>query len=51
MDELWYRERSQTMSALLQGDTEDQSRLTSEFTLLGPIRYHIGRLVRERSGR
>ncbi|MGZ5493307.1 MAG: hypothetical protein ACXW3E_07440 [Thermoanaerobaculia bacterium] len=51
VDEQWYRERTQTMSALLQGDTEDQSRLTSEFTLLGPIRHHIGRLVRERSGR
>jgi hypothetical protein len=51
VDEQWYHERTETMNALLQGDTEDQSRLTSEFTLLGPIRHHIGRLVRERSGR
>lgn len=43
--EQWYRERADTMTNLLEGENERQSRLTSEFTLLGPLRHHIGRLV------
>jgi hypothetical protein len=46
----WYRERSATMSDLLEGENERQSRLTSEYTLLEPLRYHLGRIVRERTG-
>jgi hypothetical protein len=44
----WYRERVHTMAELFQGEEERQSRLTSEFTLLGVLRHRIGRLVQER---
>jgi hypothetical protein len=36
------------MRDLFQGEQERQSRLTSEFTLLAPLRYHVRRLVEER---
>lgn len=49
VDDVWFRERADTLSAMFQGDTEQQSRLTSRFTLLGPLRHHLGRLVRERA--
>lgn len=48
VDDQWYNERAVTMTGLFQGETERQSRLTSHYTLLGPLRHHIGRLVRER---
>ncbi|HSP13921.1 MAG TPA: hypothetical protein VLV78_04125 [Thermoanaerobaculia bacterium] len=48
VDEQWYRERAGTMNDLFQAETERQSRLTSHFSLLGPIRHHLGRLVRNR---
>ncbi|HEX9161653.1 MAG TPA: hypothetical protein VF980_08110, partial [Thermoanaerobaculia bacterium] len=51
VDEHWFRERAHTMVNLFQNENERQSRLTSHFTLLGPLRHHLGRLVRERSGR
>jgi len=48
VSEQWYRERAVTMRDLFKGEQERQSRLTSEFTLLAPLRYHLGRLVDER---
>jgi hypothetical protein len=48
VDEQWYRERAETMTEMFEGETERQSRLTSHFSLLGPLRHHLGRLVRER---
>ncbi len=48
VDDRWYHERAGTMAELLQGETERQSRLTSHFSLLGPLRHHLARLVRER---
>ncbi len=48
VDEQWFLERQQTMKEMLQGETEDQSRLTSHFTLLGPLRHHLARLIEER---
>ncbi len=48
VDDQWYRERAVTLTDLFQGETERQSRLTSHYTLLGPLRHHIERLVRER---
>jgi len=48
--ERWYRERADTMTDLLQGENERQSRLTSEFTFLGPLRHHLSLLVEERCG-
>lgn len=44
----WYRERATTMRDLFHGEAERQSRLTSRYTLLEPIRFQLGRLVKER---
>jgi len=44
----WYAERATTMLDLFTGEQERQSRLTSEYTLLAPLRHHVGRLVAER---
>ena len=41
----WYFERARTMRDLFRGENERQSRLTSEFSLLGPLRFHVGRLI------
>ncbi|HEX7676758.1 MAG TPA: hypothetical protein VF713_01440 [Thermoanaerobaculia bacterium] len=43
----WYRERVVTMRDLF-SRFEGDSRLTSEYTLLGPLRHHLGRIVAER---
>jgi len=43
----WYRERVVTMRDLF-SRFEGDSRLTSEYTLLGPIRHHLARIVAER---
>jgi hypothetical protein len=44
----WYSERATTMRDLFRGENERQSRLTSHYTLLAPLRFHIERLIRER---
>jgi hypothetical protein len=44
----WYEERRVTMHELFEGDRERQSRITSRYTLLEPLRHHIERLVRDR---
>src|SRR6185369_5774899 len=44
----WYSERATTMRDLFHGENERQSRLTSQYTLLGPLRFQIERLIRER---
>jgi hypothetical protein len=43
----WYFERVITMRDLFRR-FEHESRLTSEYTLLGPLRHHLARLVAER---
>jgi hypothetical protein len=48
VSEKWYRERAETMSGLFHGERERQSRTTSQYTLLEPLRRHVGRLVMER---
>jgi anthranilate/para-aminobenzoate synthase component II len=48
--ERWVRERAETMTEMFVGDAERQSRLTSEYTLIGPLRHHVNRLVEERCG-
>lgn len=48
--DMWYTERADTMFDLLQGENERQSRLTSHYTFLGPLRHHIANLVAERCG-
>jgi hypothetical protein len=47
VSEDWYRERMVTMRDLFVR-FERESRLTSEYTLLGPLRHHLARLVAER---
>ena len=49
VDDKWYSERATTMRDLFVGESERQSRLTSRYTLLGPLRFHLERVVRERS--
>lgn len=44
----WYEERAVTMRDLFQGEPERQSRLTSQFTLLAPLRFHLERVIGER---
>jgi hypothetical protein len=47
VSEPWYRERVETMRDLFT-HLERESRLTSEYSLLGPIRHHLGALIAER---
>jgi len=47
VSEEWYRERMETMRDLFERFERD-SRLTSKYSLLGPLRHHLARLVAER---
>lgn len=47
--EQWYEERSQTLEQEMRGEKERQSRLTSQYTLLGPLRFQVERLINDRS--
>nr|MDP9361828.1 hypothetical protein [Acidobacteriota bacterium] len=47
--EPWYRERVVTMRDLF-AHLERESRLTSEYSLLGPIRHHLAALIAAGSG-
>ncbi len=47
VSESWYRERTVTMRDLF-AHFERDSRLTSEYTLLGPLRHHLAKLVEAR---
>jgi hypothetical protein len=46
----WYRERVETLRDLFVR-FEKESRWTSEYTLLGPLRFHLSRLIEERTMR
>jgi hypothetical protein len=48
VDDTWYSERSTTMRDLFRGENERQSRLTSHYTLLAPLRFHLERAVQGR---
>jgi hypothetical protein len=48
VSEGWYRERVTTMRDLFHGEAERQSRLTSEYTFVGPLRFHLQRLIADR---
>lgn len=48
VNDQWYEERAVTMRDLFRGENERQSRLTSHFTLLAPLRFHLERVIRER---
>lgn len=45
--EEWFQERANTLTSLFRGEQERQSRLTSEYTLLGLLRHHIARIAAE----
>jgi hypothetical protein len=45
----WYSERAVTMRDLFRGENERQSRITSHYSLLGPLRFHLERLIQDRS--
>jgi hypothetical protein len=49
VSERWYRERVTTMRDLFHGEAERQSRITSEFTFIGPLRHHLTRLIADRT--
>lgn len=51
VSEEWYEERSHTLEREMRGDGATQSRLTSHFTLLAPIRYQLAKLIRARRER
>ena len=49
--EAWYRERLDILTRDLPGeDVDARLRLTSDFTLLGPLRFHLFRHIRLRAG-
>lgn len=48
VSEQWYSERAVTMRDLFRGESERQSRLTSRYTLLDPLRFHLERVLRDR---
>jgi len=50
VSEAWYRERSEALTrAYPDEDSDRRLHLTSDFTLLGPIRFHLFRQVRQRA--
>jgi hypothetical protein len=44
----WYEERAATLRDEFTGERERQSRLTSEYMLQAPVRFHLARLIRQR---
>lgn len=44
----WYEERAVTMRDLFRGERERQSRVTSHFTLMAPLRFHLERVIADR---
>jgi len=44
----WYEERAVTMRDLFRGEQERQSRLTSHYTLMEPLRHQLARVIGER---
>lgn len=47
VSEQWYTERTVTMRDLFRGESERQSRLTSRYTLLQPLRFHLERILEQ----
>jgi hypothetical protein len=48
VSESWYRERAHTMNELFRGEEERQSRITSEYTLLGVLRHRLAHIIAAR---
>ena len=50
MSEQWYQERLDILTGSLPDEDVDQRlHLTSDFTLLGPLRFHLFRQIRRRA--
>ena len=49
VSDAWYAERATTMRDLFHGESERQSRLTSRYTLLEPLRFHLERIIASRA--
>lgn len=49
VSEKWYEERASTLRDLFRDEQERQSRLTSHYTLIEPLRWHLARVIRERA--
>jgi hypothetical protein len=50
VSEEWYRERLEILTRTFpQEDVDQRLHLTSDFTLLGPLRFHLFRQIRERA--
>ncbi|HWX24041.1 MAG TPA: hypothetical protein VN083_03325 [Vicinamibacteria bacterium] len=46
----WYEERAETLTRTYPDeDTDQRLHITSDYTLLGPLRFHLNRRVRERA--
>jgi hypothetical protein len=46
----WYRERLEILTrSFPEEDVDERLHLTSDFTLLGPLRFHLFRQVRKRA--
>jgi hypothetical protein len=50
VDREWYEARLHTLENEMIGDNVRKSRLTSHFSLLGPLRFHLERLLEQRIG-
>jgi hypothetical protein len=48
VDDQWYEERASTLTQLF-GEKERQSRLTSQYTLIEPLRFHLERAIRRQA--
>jgi hypothetical protein len=50
VDQAWFDDRSRVLTETYSDDARDQRlHLTSDFTLMGPVRYHLYRQVRRRA--
>ncbi|MEO8034454.1 MAG: hypothetical protein ABI837_08465 [Acidobacteriota bacterium] len=48
VSEQWYQERLHTLETEMLGEGARQSRLTSHFTLIAPLRYQLAKLIGQR---
>jgi len=50
VDQAWFDDRARVLTETYSDDVRDQRlHLTSDFTLMGPVRYHLYRQVRQRA--
>jgi hypothetical protein len=50
VDQAWYEDRARVLTETYPDDARDKRlHLTSDYTLMGPVRYHLYRQVRRRA--